>query len=186
MLESLSPRNKNAIVFMVVAMFAIFLSGIFLAITYFSVSTFQTGLEGVTCELPGTTYGDCQTWFGDTIYRLLNLKPIIIIFSYLFIFSLVFGMVLLGYKNGENPVMIGVIFLLSSIFTYVGLEISNIYRTMLTNEYFYSIMTPFTIYNKIMLNFPWFIAFVGLASLALSIVNYQRARVNTPQSDLDY
>jgi len=116
----------------------------------------------------------------------LNLKPIIILFSYLFIFSLVFAMVLLGYKNGENPVMIGVIFIITAVFTYFGLEISNIYRGMLTSEYFYQMMTPFTIYNKIMLNFPWFIAFVGLASLTLSIVNYQRARVNTPTSDLNY
>ncbi|MEX1382635.1 hypothetical protein [Lutibacter sp.] len=186
MLEELSPRNRSAISFLVVAIFAIFLSGIFLGIVYFGVSTFQTSLEGVTCELPGTTYGDCQTWFGDTIYKLLNLKPIIIVFSYLFIFSLVIGLVLMGYKNGENPVMIGVIFILTSMFTYFGIEISNVYRGMLTNEYFYSIMTPFTIYNKIMLNFPWFIAFVGLASLVLSIVNYQRARVNTSASDLDY
>lgn len=186
MIERLSPKNKNAITFLVIAMFAIFLSGIFLGITYFAVDSFQTGLESVTCELPGTTYGDCQTWFGDTIYRLLNLKPLIIVFSYLFIFSLVLGMVLLGYKNGENPVMIGVIFILTSFFTYAGLEISNIYRGMLTSEYFYQMMTPFTIYNKIMLNFPWFIAFVGLASLTLSIVNYQRARVNTPTSDLNY
>jgi len=186
MLESLNPNNKSAVSFLIIAMFAIFLSGIFLAIVYFGVATFQTGLEGVSCDLPGTTYGDCQTGFGDTIYKLLNLKPIIILFSYLFIFSLVFAMVLLGYKNGENPVMIGVIFIITAVFTYFGLEISNIYRGMLTSEYFYQMMTPFTIYNKIMLNFPWFIAFVGLASLTLSIVNYQRARVNTPTSDLNY
>lgn len=186
MFGDLSANNKNAISFLIISIFAIFLSGIFLAVVYFGVSTFQTGLESVTCELPGTSYGDCQTWFGDTIYKLLNLKPLIIIFSYLFIFSLVLGMVLLGYKKGENPVMIGVIFVLTSVFTYFGIEIANIYRGMLTNEYFYSIMTPFTIYNKIMLNFPWFVAFVGLASLTLSIVNYQRARVNSSTSDLDY
>lgn len=186
MLNSLNPNNKSAITFLAISIFAIFLSGMFLGIIYFGVDTMQTQLQSVSCELPGSTYGNCQTWFEDTIYKLFNLKGLIIVFSYLFIFSLVIGLVVLGYKNGENPVTIGIIFILTTVFTYFGIEISNIYRAMLTNEAFYNIMLPFTIYNKIMLNFPWFIAFIGLASLSLSIVNYQRARVNTSSSDLDY
>jgi hypothetical protein len=186
MIEELSARNKSSLTFLVVAIMAIFLSGIFIAIVYFGVDTFHTALQDVDCDLPGTSYGDCQTWFEDTIYKLFALKPMIITFSYLFIFAMVIGFVLLGYQRGENPVMIGVIFTLSIVFTYLGIEISNVYRMMLTNTYFYDMMLPFTIYNKIMLNFPWFIAFISLASLILSIVNFQRARVNTPSSDLDY
>jgi len=186
MLDSLSPNNKNSITFLVIAIFAIFLSGLFLGGVYFFTNTIHQGLLAVDCDLPGTSYGTCQNWFSDTIYKLFNLKTLLIPFSYLFIFALVIGMVLLGYKNGENPIMIGVIFILTSVFTYVGILISNIYRQLLTNTYFYDMMLPFTIYNKIMMNFPWFIAFVGIASLTLSIVNFQRARVNTPTSDLDY
>lgn len=186
MLEVLSPKDKNVVIYTAIAIIAIFLSGIFLAIAYFGINAFHTTLQTVTCDLPGTNYGDCQTWFQDTIYKLFALKPIIIVFSYLFIFSLVGGMLVLGYKNGQNPVMMGVILVMSIIFTYVGIGVSNIYRELLTNTYFYDMMLPFTIYNKIMLNFPWFIGLVGLASLVLSIVNFQRARVNTPTSDLNY
>lgn len=183
---SISSKDQSAITFMVIAIFAIFLSGIFLGIIYFAVNGFHTALQTADCELPGTTYGDCQTWFSDTIYKLLNLKGMIVVFSYLFIFSLVIGMLILGYKRGENPVMIGVLFVLTSVFTYVAIVVSNIYRNALTNEAFYNLMTPFTIYNKVMINFPWFVAMIGIASLILSIVNFQRARVNTPTSDLNY
>lgn len=186
MLDSLNINNKSAVMFLALGMLLIFISGIFLGITYFSLSAVETSLQGVDCTLPGNTYTTCQDWFQDTIYKLFALKPLLITFSYLFIFSLVIGMLLLGYKNGENPVMIGVIFVLTIVLTYVGIEISNVYRQILTNEIFYEIMLPFTIYNKIMLNFPFFIAFVGIISLGFSIVNYQKARVNTPVSDLDY
>lgn len=186
MLDNLDINKKGAIIFLVLGLLLIFLSGIFLGITYYTVGAIQTGFEGVDCDLPGTTYTTCQSWFEDTIYKLFALKPLLITFSYLFIFSLVIGMLLLGYKNGENPVIIGVIFVITIIFTYLGIEISNVYRELLTNSTFYDMMIPFTIYNKIMLNFPWFVAFVGIASLTLSIVNFQRARVNTPTSDLNY
>jgi len=186
MLDNLDITKKKTVMFFALAILAIFLSGIFLGITYYSVNAVQTGLESADCELTGTPYTTCQDWFDDTIYKLFALKPMIIVFGYLFIFSLVAGMVLLGYKSGENPITIGIIFVLTTIFTYVAIELSNIYRNLLTNEYFYEMMLPFTIYNKIMLNFPWFVGVVGIITLTLSLVNYQRARVNTPTSDLNY
>lgn len=187
MIKELSPENKNAIVFSVISLIAIFVSGLFFGFSYYVMDTIQTGFESVDCDLSSTgVYATCQEWFTATIYNLFNLKALIIPFSYFFIFALVGGMLVLGYKNGENPAMIGVIFVLTCILTYVGIEISNVYRTILANDTFYQIMLPFPIYNKIMLNFPWFTAFVGIASLVLSIVNFQRARVNTDASDLDY
>jgi len=47
-------------------------------------------------------------------------------------------------------------------------------------------MTPFVVYNKIMLYFPWFIFFTGILSVMLSIVNFQKTYVNKGSDALNY
>jgi len=47
-------------------------------------------------------------------------------------------------------------------------------------------MIEFTVYNRVMLYFPWFVFFVGLMSVLLSIVNYQRTKTNNPREELNY
>lgn len=182
------PKNKNAIVLMALSIFAIFLSGLFFGFTFYIASTVQEKLEEVNCTLPGTGYATCQEWFEDTFYNLLNLKGALITFSYIFIFVLVLGMLIVGYNVGGKPIYMGIYFVAVLVLTYGALEISNVYRTFLENEIVYDIMQPFTIYNKIMINFPWFIGFVGLLSVGMSIVNYQRVKVNEPNPTtiLDY
>lgn len=179
--------TKGTLTVMLISIMVIFMSGLFFAGTYFLMDTVQTKFLDVDCDIPNNLYVDnCQELFDLSINPFLDLKDILIWFSYFFIFALVIAMLLLGYKSGKNPVMIGVLLLITIVFTYLGIEMSNIYRTLLENPFMYSILQPFTIYNKIMLNFPWFIGFLGLLSMALSIVNYQRTSINTPTSDLNY
>ena len=186
-MSDLSPRDKPPIIYAIIVIIAIAGSGILMGITYFVLDQTHTAFEAVECDLPSETgYSTCQEWFEDTIYNLFNLKGVIIVFSYIFIFSLVIGLLVMGYKYGQNPVTIGIIFVMTMIFTYVGIQLSNIYRSLLENQVFYDVMLPMTIYNKVMLNFPWFVAIIGTVSLVLSVVNFQRARVNTASSDLNY
>lgn len=183
------PKDKNAIVLMVYSIIAIFLSGLFFAGVYYGISTIQTSMEAVNCDLPTQTgYATCQEWFNDTIYNLFNLKGALITFSYIFIFVLVLGMFIVGYQIGGKPVYMGLYFVAVMVLTYGAILISNVYRTFLENDLIYNIMQPFTIYNKIMLNFPWFVGIVGLVGVGLSIINYQRTKVNEPDpvSVLDY
>lgn len=183
------PKGKGPIVLMALSIIAIFVSGLFFGVSYFVINTVHTSLQEVNCDLPAETgYADCQEWFADTIYNLLNLKGILITFSYIFTFVLVLGMLIVGYNVGGNPVYMGIYFVAVLILTYGGILMSNLYRTFLESSIVYEIMQPFTIYNKIMLNFPWFVGIVGLLSVGLSIVNYQRAKVNEPNptSVLDY
>lgn len=188
MLDTLSnPQESNHLVYLAVAILAIFLSGIFFGITYFLMDSVQTKMAEVNCDLPNNAfYEDCQDWFEQTIYKILNLKSFLITFSYIFIFALVLGLLVMGYRSGTSPIMTGVVLVITIVFTYLGILISNLYRTMLLNPMVYEMMLPFTIYNKIMLNFPWFVGFVGLLSVFLSIANFQKARTNSPVSDLDY
>lgn len=183
------PKGKGPIVLMAVSILAIFISGLFFGISYFVISQVHNSLLEVDCDLPPETgYANCQEWFADTIYNLLNLKGILITFSYIFIFVLVLGMLIVGYNVGGKPIYMGIYFVAVMILTYGALLLSNLYRAFLESDIVYEVMQPFTIYNKIMLNFPWFVGVIGLLSLGLSIVNYQRAKVNEPDptSVLDY
>lgn len=183
-----SPEGKGIIVLMALSIFAIFLSGLFFGFSYFVLDTFHTKLQEINCDIPGSSYENCQAWFTDTIYNLFNLKGILIVFSYIFIFTLVLGMLIVGYNVGGKPVYMALYYIAVIVLTYSAIILSNLYRTLLETEIIYTIMQPFTIYNKVMLNFPWFVGFIGLISIGLSIVNYQRVKVNQPDpvSVLDY
>jgi hypothetical protein len=183
------PKNKGAIVLMALSMAAIFLSGLFFGFAYYIISVTQVNLEQVNCTLPESSgYADCQEWWADTIYKLFALKGVLIVFSYIFIFTLVIGMLISGYQVGGNPAWMGLYFLAIILLTYGGLLLSNVYRELITNDLVYTIMQPFTIYNAIMLNFPWFVGITGIIGVGLSIVNYQRTKVNEPDpvAVLDY
>lgn len=184
-----SPKGKTPIVLMALSILAIFLSGLFFGFSYYVVSQVQDKMETVQCTMPsGLDYATCQDWFEDTIYNVFNLKGILITFSYIFTFVLVLGMLIVGYNVGGKPIYMGIYYVVVIVLTYGAILISNLYRTFLESPIVYEIMQPFTIYNKIMLNFPWFVGFIGLLSVGMSIVNYQRVKVNEPepQNILDY
>jgi hypothetical protein len=95
-------------------------------------------------------------------------------------------MLVIGYRSGNNPATIGVFLVLSIVFTYLAIEISNIYFKVLNSPVLYEMLVPFPIYNQIMINFPFFIGLISIVSLLLGIVNFQRSRVNSVNSDLEY
>ena len=185
MLDNL--QNKNSIVILVISIAAIFLSGLFFGVTYLLMDSVQEGFEANDCVISNNAYVDsCQDLWSIALYPILGMKNILVWFSYFFIFALVLGLLVLCYRSGTSPALMGVVLVSTIVVTYIGIEMSNIYRMMLNNPTFFEMMVNFTIYNKIMLNFPWFVAFVGLASMGLGMVNLQRSRVNTSDSDLDY
>lgn len=182
-----NPGSKESYSLLIFSSIAIFLSGLLFGLIYFFMNTLQTALQHVTCVIPGNAYfSTCQGMFGYTIYKVLALKTLLIWASYLFIFTLIIGLLLMAYKKGKSPATVGIMFLISIVFTYISIPISNIYRQILTNPTMYSIVQPFTIYNKIMLNFPWFIGIITVVSLGLSLINFQRSQINTATSDMNY
>jgi len=144
----MATENRGAVMLILASIITIFLSGLFFAGLYFMMGTVQSGLEGVNCDLPGTSYGTCQAWFDDTIYKVLNLKSILITWSFIFIFALSLGLLVVGYKAGTNPIYIGVLFLVILGLTYLGIMVSNVYRGLINSPLIYDIMQPFTVYNK--------------------------------------
>lgn len=179
--------TNESVKFIVLAIFLIFASGIFFGLTYFLMEKVETSFQNLDCEIQGNVFvDDCQELFAIAFYPLLALRSILVWGSYMFIFGLIIAMLMLGYNSGKTPALLGVLLIVTVVLTYIGIELSNIYRTMLENQVFFNMMIPFKVYNKMILNFPFVTAIVGIASMLLGVVNYQKARVNTSKSDLDF
>lgn len=172
--------DRGSIMLIALSMLLIFMSGIFFGITYFTFEALEAGFLEMDCEINNNVYVDsCQELWEWTLLPFLALRYILIYGSYFFIFGQVFAMLVVGYRSGKSPAMAGFLILVISFFTYASILISNIYRNMLEVSAFYDIMLPFTVYNKIMLYYPWFIFILSLSSVMLAIVNWQRTRVNS-------
>lgn len=188
MFESFSEIQKKGVVIAVtLGVIMIALSGLWFGFFYFILDEVHTAFLSTDCVIDNNTLvSSCQDLFGLALYPFLQLKEVLVWVSFFFIFSLVLGMLVLGYRAGKSPVLMGYLFVIVSVLTYMGIEISNIYRQLIANEVFRDMMVEFTVYNRIMLYFPWFVFIVALAALFLGIVNYQKGSVNKFTDDLDY
>ena len=163
-------------------------SGIGFGLIYFVMNNIQTGLMSQDCAISGNVLvSSCQELFELAVYPFLNLKDIFVWGHTWLIFGMVLGILFLGYRSGKNPYLIGIntLFILGA--TYLGIHVSNMYRTLLENPLFRDMMVNFVLYNRIMLGLPWFIFIIGLFSVILGIVNFQKPNINVPTtSELDY
>lgn len=187
-LSKMFETDKSALVFLIWGLVFIAVSGLIFAGMYFFMDTTQTALEGVNCDLQDNAFAsDCQGIFTLVVYPFLTImKTVVIYLSYFSIFILVLGMLLAGYNSGSKPWMIGILLLVEIALTYGSFYIANIYRLLLDNEIIRDALISFPVYNKIMVNFPWFVFVISLFSLAFGIVNWQRSRTNTSSGELDY
>lgn len=175
-------KQYGSIGVIIVSILAIFISSLFFGVIYYVMDVTEDALRLTDCTIENNVLvGNCQELFNLSIYPFLALREILIWFSFFFIFALVIGLLIVGYQSGHSPVMMGVLIMVLVVLTYFGIELSNIYQAMLEVDLFRSMMTPFTVYNKIMIHFPLFVFFVSLFSVILGIVNWQKIRVN--QSD---
>lgn len=180
MLDYSDVGDKGSVILIALSMLLIFMSGIFFGIAYFTFEALETGFENNDCVINNNVYVDsCQELWEWIVLPFLALRSVLIYASYFFIFGQVFAMLVIGYRSGKSPAMAGFLIMVISFFTYASILLSNIYRRMLDVAVFNSIMTPFTVYNKIMLYYPWFMFILSLSSVMLAIVNWQRTRVNS-------
>jgi hypothetical protein len=188
MIEILDDLKRYGIfVAVLICIGFIAVSGIFFGMTYYFLDITHTNFLSVNCVIENNALvTSCQELWDMSLYPFLNLRYVLVWFSYFFIFGLVIALLILGYHAGKSPVLMGVMVAFIGGITYLGIEISNIYRTMLESDVFSVMMVEFTVYNKIMLYFPWFCFFVGIFSIILSIVNFQKTIVNKDDQELNY
>jgi len=178
---------KNSAIVIIISLALIIVSGLGMGFIYYVMDVTETNFVSVECTISDNVFvDDCQELFDIAIYPFLALRHVIVILHLVFVLMLTAGMLLLGYKSGKAPWTMGLNILLSLGLTYLALPISNMFQTLLANQIIYTMMLEFTFYNKVMLNFPWFVFFVSIVSAILSIVNYQRSSVNTPTGTLNY
>lgn len=187
MIDLESYKKYGSLVLIAVSLLLIIISGVYFGVTYWTMDQIQVAFETTDCVIDNNNLvSSCQELFQLALYPFLELREILVWLSFFMIFGLTLGILMLGYQSGRSPVLMGLMFLFLTILTYLAIEVSNIYRTLLSNIQFQEIMIEFTVYNRLMLSLPWFIFIVGLFSLMMSIVNYQRSAVNTPTEVLDY
>jgi hypothetical protein len=180
-------KQYGSFVVVLIAIVFIAVSGLFFGVLHYTLETTETAFQSSDCVIENNSLVDsCQELWEISFYPFLALRSILVWFSILSIFGMSLGILLIGYQSGKSPVLLGLLVLFLVGLTYMAIEVSNIYRTLLENEIFRTMMVDFVAYNKIMLGFPWFVFVLGLFSFMLSIANYQRTKVNTPQDELDY
>ncbi len=188
MLEVLDDLKRYGIfVAVALSILIIALSGVVFGFTYFLMDVTEDAFLSTSCDIDNNSLVDsCQDLWELSLYPFLALKTILVWLNFLFIFGLVIALLVLGYLSGKSGALLGVMMAFVGGITYLGIELSNLYRTLLENAIFRGMMVEFTVYNKIMLNFPWFTFFVGLFAVILGMVNFQRTKVNSPINELDY
>jgi len=162
-------------------------SGLFFGFVYWTMDQTQTAFESNDCVIDNNgIVSSCQDLWDLSLYPFLELKEILIWLSIFFIFTLALSLLLLGYMSGFNPIATGLLVFAEMLITYGSIYIANIYRVLIANATIRDMLVDFTVYNKVMLNFPWFVFVVSLFSIALGLVNWQRTRTNSSTSDLNY
>ena len=166
---------------------SIAVSGIWFGFIYFTMDSVHTAFLSTDCVInDNTLVSSCQELFELALYPFLALKDIVVWVSFFFIFALVLGMLVLGYKSGKSPVLMGYLVVIIIVMTYLSIHISNIYRELISNSVFRDMMVEFTVYNQIMLNFPWFVFIITIMATLMGIVNFQKSSVNSSNDDLNY
>lgn len=172
-------ENSRIIVVLGIAMLLIVASGFVLGFVGYFMEITDTALQGVTCDLTGNTLAsNCQELFGLSIYPFLALRELFIWFSYIAIFVAVMAILVAGYNAGTSPVSMGIMAMVDILFTYMTLHVSNVYLTLLENNVIRAALTDYSVYNNVMIYLPWFFFIVSIFAIFISIVNYQRTKVN--------
>ena len=171
--------TKQQLMYNTIAIFGIFLSGLFMALTFYILAAIEAAFKQVKCLIPNNLYfTNCQEWFALSIYPALELRYILIFGNYFYIFGVVLGLFYIGFKTRKHPSLFAVHMILSIIFGYLAIEISNVYRSLLQNPLMYEVLTPFPIYNKVMLYLPQFIFFVIFISGIIGLMGIIKGKFN--------
>jgi len=179
--------SKGSIFILIISFVFIAISGLFFGVTYFFMDNINTAFLSADCTIDNNTMvSSCQELWEMSLYPFLALKEILIWASFIAIFALAAGLLVFGYQSGTRPTLLGFLVIVEILMVYGSLHMANIYRVLIENDIIRGMLSDFTVYNRIMLNFPWFVFIISLFSIALGIVNWQRVNVNNPKNELDY
>ena len=180
------------IIFLVVT----FVSGIVAGILYYDMQIIDQTLQTVNFVIPvevnlssgNNSITDFQDVLGVVVYPILGLRTSLPYLVYFLIFGLIIALGMTAYMSSKNPWFFVLHLLFLSLITYFSMILSGSYVNLLANPFINQIMTPFTIYNKIMIYLPQILFFTGLLFAVISFVNVIKPTSNSQmnQTSLNY
>lgn len=147
------------------------ISGILAGVLYYDLNLIDNVFHTVNFNIPtqnnltlNNSMTDFQDVLGVTLYPILGLRTAIPYLVYFMVFGLIIALGMSGYLSSKNHLFFILHILFLAVITYFSILLSNTYAQLLTQPFINQIMTPFAVYNKIMLYLPQILFFTGLLS----------------------
>jgi len=195
----MNKRGQEAllsnVVILIIFLVAVSVGGLLAGITYYNMNILQATLETVNFTLPienmaqaNSNLTDFQDILGIVVYPILNLKSALPYLTYFMVFGFIIALGITAYVSSRNPVFFTLHLLFTLLITYFCFKISNMYIELLTNPFINSLMTQFTIYNKLMIYLPQVVFFTSMVFGAISFINVIKPQSNftSNQTSLNY
>lgn len=191
---SLSESNIfNNFTILIIFVVVVFVSGLLAGITYYDMNLMNSVLHTVNFDIPievnttsnMTTFQDI---LGITIYPILGLSSALPYLVYFMIFGFIIALAITAYLSSKNGVFFVVHLLFTFFITYLCFILSNVYITLLQNQFINSMMVNFTVYNTLMIYLPQVVFFTSLLFSAIAFVNLMKPQSNLGgnQTSLNY
>jgi hypothetical protein len=167
--------------------------GLFAGLTYFSLSTLDTALQTINVTIPmgegvspHPNLTSIQDILGIVVYPILGLRSALPYLTYFMVFAFIIALGMTAYLTSKNPIFFVVHLLFTILMTYFCIILSNTYTTLISNPFINQIMTPFTIYNKLMLFLPQIVFFTALVFGVIAFINIMKPPTSDASSGLQY
>jgi hypothetical protein len=174
----------------------VFVSGIIGGLIYYDLGLLDTTLHTINFQIPiqdnstltNTSITDFQDIMEIVVYPILGLRTSLPYLVYFMIFGFIMSLGITAYLSSKNPIFFILHVLFTSLITYFSIILSGAYINLLSNPFINNIMTPFTIYNKLMIYLPQIIFFTSLLFGIIAFINLMKPIANTQlnQTSLNY
>jgi len=194
--------NKRGVVefdnfiMLVIFLVVVFVSGIIAGLLYYDLDLLDSTLHTVNFQIPiqdnssltNSSITDFQDIMEIVVYPILGLRTSLPYLVYFMIFGFIIALGMTAYLSSKNPIFFILHILFASLITYFSMILSGAYITLLSNPFINNVMTPFTIYNKLMIYLPQIIFFTSLLFGVIAFINLMKPTSNSQinQTSLNY
>lgn len=183
--------NYSNLIFMLVFLSITTVSGVLGGLIYFDMNILEDNLLTVNFDIPrenniSSNITDFQDIMEIVVYPFLELRESIIYLTYFMVFGFIISLGIVAYLSTKNPVFFVVHLLYTLAITYFSFILSNAYINMLTQPFLNSLMTPFVVYNKIMLYLPQVVFFTSLLFGAISFISIIKPQSQFSNMGINY
>ena len=167
--------------------------GIIAGVIYYDMNLLDTTLHTVNFDIPiqeiGSANGnltDFQDVLDITVYPILGLKDSLPYLTYFMVFAFIIALGITAYLTSKTPIFFVVHILFTVLLTYFCIILSNTYIKLMSDSFMNNMMTPFTIYNKLMFYLPQIVFFTSLVFGVIAFINIMKPQSPGLTGGLNY